>query len=223
MNFDLFDELSELLQENKLDKAIKLAEIKLNELQTTEFHKVLNKDLLHLKPKLATYLENFYNSASNYFKKKPEPKKLSFFENLIGKKEKEIVFDPNRKLKAIYCEMNGFSINYELWFINMVAFDFYKGIDNDLNWLCDFGFNSENSLTISGLEDIQIAFKNYMENLEKNDENEKKSKDLCEFIIILKLQELFKNTYIENKDKQWTDIPMLVTAHDYDLIYKVEK
>jgi predicted AAA+ superfamily ATPase len=41
-------------------------------------------------------------------------------------------------------------------------------------------------------------FKNYMEDSEKNDENEKKSMEICELIIILKLQELFKYTFILN-------------------------
>jgi hypothetical protein len=224
MNFDLFNELSKLLQENKLEKAIELAENKLNELPTTEFHKVLNKNLLHLKPNLAIYLESFNNSASNYFRKKPEPKKVGFFEKIFGKKEKEIEFNPNRNLKAVYCEMNGFSINYELWFIDLFAFDFYNGIDlEDLDWLCDFEFDSENSLTITGFEEVQTAFKNYMENLEKNDENVKKSMEICELIIILKFQELFKHTFIENKNKKWTETPMIVTAHDYELIYKTEK
>lgn len=224
MNFDLLDKLSVLLQENKLESAIKMAEDKLNELPTTEFHKMLNKSLLHLKPNLEIYLENFNNSASNYFKKKPESKKVGFLEKIFGKKEKEIEFNPDRNLQAVYCEMNGFSINYDLWFIDLFAFDFYNGIDlEDLDWLCDFEFDSENRLTITGLEELQIAFKNYMEDSEKNDENEKKSMEICELIIILKLQELFKYTFIENKNKQWTEIPMLVTAHDYEMIYKVEK
>ncbi len=224
MNFDLLDKLSELLQENRLERAIELAESKLNELPTTEFHKVLDKNLLHLKPNLAIYLETFNNSASNFFKNKPDPKNIGFLEKIFGKKKKVIEFNPNRNLKAVYCEMNGFSINYELWYIDLFAFDFYKGNNlEDLNWLCDFKFKSENSLTITGLEDLQTAFKNYMEDSEKNDENEKKSMEICQLIIILKLQELFKHTFIENKNKQWTEIPMLVTAHDYDMIYKVEK
>ena len=224
MNFELLDKLSELLQENKLERAIELAENKLNELPTTEFHKVLNKNFLHLKPDLAIYLENFINSATNYFKKKPEPKKVGFLEKIFGKKEKEIEFNPNRNLQAVYCEMNGFSINYDLWFIDLFAFDFYNGINlEDLDWLCDFEFDSENSFTITGMEELQAVFKNYMEDSEKNDENEKKSMEICELIIILKLQELFKHTFIENKNKQWTEIPMLVTAHDYEMIYKVEK
>ncbi len=224
MNFELLDKLSQLLQENKLESAIELAENKLNKLPTTGFHKILNKNLLHLKPNLAIYLENFNNSASNYFKKKPEPKKVGFFEKLFDKKEKGNEFNSNRNLQAVYCEMNGFSINYDKWFIDLFAFDFFNGIDlEDLDWLCDFEFDSEKSLTITGFEELQTAFKNYMENPEKNNENEKKSMEICELIIILKLQELFKHTFIENKDKLWTKIPMLVTAHDYELIYEVEK
>jgi len=224
MNFELLDRLSELLQEDKLEKAIELAENKLNELPTTEFHKILNKDLLHLTPNLAIYLESFNKSASSYFKNKPEPKKVGFLEKIFGKKEKEIEFDSNRNLQAVYCEMNGFSINYNKWFIDLFAFDFYNGIDTeDLDWLCDFEFDSEKSFTITGFEELQTVFKNYMEDSEKSDENEKKSMEICELIIILKLQELFRNTFIESKNKQWTEIPMLVTAHDYEMIYKVKK
>ncbi|MBW1297921.1 hypothetical protein [Aquimarina litoralis] len=221
MNFDLLNELTKLLHENELERAIELSENKLNELPSTDFHKVLNKNLLHLKPKLAIYLENFITSAIKYFSETPKPKKINFLEKVFGKKENK--FESNVNLKAVYCEMNGFTINNDKWFIDLFAYDFYNGMDpEDLDWLCDFKFDSNNSLIITGLEELQAAFKNYMEHSENNNENEKKSMEICELIIILKLQELFRHTYIEN-NKKWTEIPILVTAHDYEMIYKIEK
>jgi len=47
----------------------------------------------------------------------PSPK--GFFSKI--KKSKS---GSGKSLKSIYCEMNGFTINYDLWFIDFFAFSF---------------------------------------------------------------------------------------------------
>jgi|GEM_PF-4524720 len=42
MDFDLVDELNRYLLDNKLELAIQLAEKKLSDLPTTEFHKIIS-------------------------------------------------------------------------------------------------------------------------------------------------------------------------------------
>lgn len=70
MNFDLADKLSELLESQKLDEAINLAEQELNEIPTTDLHKILNRNLLHLTSDLTKFINDFDNSTQEVLKKK---------------------------------------------------------------------------------------------------------------------------------------------------------
>ena len=44
--------------------------------------------------------------------------------------------------------------------------------------------------------------------------------EVCELLVILRLQELFQEAYKEVENK-WSKVPIFVTAHDYEMIYKV--
>ncbi len=154
MNFELADKLDNLLQENNIEVAINIAETKLKELPNSDFHKVLNNDLLHLKSDLSKYLTDFYNSASKFYIGK---------KGLISSIFKKKNTNPEKGLKAIYSEMNGFTINYDRWFIDLFAYSFYNGLE-DIDWLAEFEFDSAKSLTITGFEEIQTTFQDYMKN-----------------------------------------------------------
>lgn len=60
MNFELTSELHELLNADKLDEAILLAEERLQKMESTDFKAVLNRNFTHLKSPLADYLDAFY-------------------------------------------------------------------------------------------------------------------------------------------------------------------
>jgi hypothetical protein len=211
MNFELAEEIIRLLKGGHLEQAIKFTEQKLKERPLSDFHKVLDRDLLHLTADLTNYLNEFYNSATIFF----AGEKTGLLNSLF-KKKASISNSP----KAIYCEMNGFTINYDRWYIDLFAYKKFKGLE-DISWLSDFEYDSENSLTITGFEDLQKVYEDYMENEKWNDEELRKSCDICEFLIILRLQQLFRKSFLDNKDKkhEWTEIPVLVTAHEYDIIY----
>ena len=194
MNFDLADELNEYLIENRLDDAIILAEKKLNELPKTEFHKIIARDLKPLTENLVDYISSFYTQAKKQF-----------------------------DIKAIYSEMNGFTINYDLWFIDLFAYNELGTLD-DLDWLADFETSSNESMIISGFEDLQTVYEDYMENEKWKDKELEKACEICELIIILRLQELFKEAknIANQRNLSWKDIPLLATAHDYDIIYEAK-
>lgn len=194
MDFDLAEQVDKLLFENNIDKAIELVENKLSALKKTDFHKIIGIDLKHLAESLSIYIDNFYEKA-----------------------KKEI------KVKAIYSEMNGFTINPDLWYIDLFAFSECGGLD-DLDWLSEYEISSIESMTISGFENLQETYEKYMKNERWRDVELKKACEICELLIILRLQELFKESKkiaIENKLNSAT-IPVFVTAHDYDLVYKVK-
>lgn len=204
--------MAKLLRENNLEDAISLAEIELKSIKQTDFHQILNKDLHHLKKGLNKYLTDFYNSADSLLRNMDK----GFLDKLLGKKSKSY-----KTLKSIYCEMNGFTINYDKWFLDAFGFSSFQGLD-DLDWLADFETESTKSFTITGFESLQSTYQDYMENEKWNDSILEKASETCELLIILKLQQLFKNTLLENIDKKsnWTTIPVLFTAHDFDMIYK---
>lgn len=206
MNFELADRLSELLKSKKLDEAIAMAELELREIPTTDFHKILNRNLLHSISNLAKHINEFDKSTKQVLKKKQ-----GFIKNLFGS-GKEI------KPAAYYCEMNGFTINYDRWYIDLFSFENYSL--TDWEWLSDFYDSTANELTITGFEDIQKVFEDVHENNRFEEPNIDKAYDVCELLVILRLQELFRETYKLNKG-DWDKIPMFITAHDYELIFKV--
>ncbi|PKL86167.1 MAG: hypothetical protein CVV22_04560 [Ignavibacteriae bacterium HGW-Ignavibacteriae-1] len=194
MNFELTTRLNNYLIENKLDDAIQLAENQLKDIPKTDFHKILNRNLKHLAEPLTNFLTEFYQLA-----------------------EKEI------EVKAIYSEMNGFTINTDLWFIDLFAFTELGTLD-DLDWLSDFEISAEESMVISGFEDLQSVYENIEGNEVMTNRDLNNAYEVCELIIILRLQELFQESLkiaIKN-DLTWKNIPLFVTAHDSELIYEVK-
>ncbi len=206
MNFDLANKLSNLLESKKLDEVIAITEKALREIPTTGFHKILDRNLLHLTSELTNHIQTFDESTKVVLKKKQ-----GFIKNLFSL-GKEI------KPAAYYCEMNGFTINYDRWFIDLFSFENYRM--TDWEWLSDFYDSTATDFTIIGFEDIQKVFKDVHENNRFDEPNINKAYEVCELLVILRLQELFKETYKTNKDNL-SIIPMFVTAHDYDLIYRV--
>ena len=206
MNFELADKLSELLESKRLDEAIAMAEQELKNIPTSEFHKILDKNLLHLTSDLAKHINEFDKSTKEVLKKKQ-----GFIKNLFGS-GKEV------KPAAYYCEMNGFTINYDRWFIDLFSFENYSL--TDWEWLSDFYDSTSNDLTITGFEDIQKVFEDVHENSRFEEPNIDKAYEVCELLVILRLQELFRETYKLNQG-DWDKIPMFVTAHDYEMIFKV--
>lgn len=195
MNFDLENELQKLVREDKLDSAIQLVEKELGKYQETDFPKIIGKNLLHQIDELGNYLEQFINELKSRI-----------------------------LLKSVYGEMNGFSINYDLWFIDFFGFDVIGEMDN-LDWLsdCEDENTSENWFVIKGFEEIQEVYKRHHENKMYEKERHEEAADICDYAVILRLQELFRETIKKgnNENKEWANLPILVTAHDYELIYRM--
>jgi hypothetical protein len=164
MNFDLADDVKGLVENNNIKQAIELAENELKKIPVTGFHKVIGRDFLHLKNDLIEFINYFYLQAT-----------------------KEI------EVKAMYSEMNGFTINYDLWFLDLFAFETCGGLE-DTDWLADFEFSIDQSMVLNGMEDIQAVYEDYMKNERWADENLETAMEICEIIIVLRLQELFKHS-----------------------------
>lgn len=195
MNFDLAEKINELIQSDELDKAIQISEDELKKLTKTDFHKLIGWDLTALADHFCDRINLFFNAAVKDIK----------------------------KVEAIYCEMNGFTINYDMWYVDFFAYKKSQGHE-DYDWLADWDYdNRDLSVAFSGIDEILTIFKDYMENEKWDDELQEKSFEISEIIVVLRLQQLFRqaNAIAKTKSYPWTKIPFLVTAHDYDLIYKV--
>ena len=192
MEFDLEDEVKDLVEGKQIDKAIELAENELRKISITDFHKVLSRDFLHLTNELIEFISYFYEKA-----------------------KKQI------KVNALYSEMNGFTINYDLWFIQLFAFESCGGLD-DTDWLADYEFTLDNeAMVLQGFKDIQAVYEDYMKNEKWTDKNLERAMEICEIIIVLRLQELFKKSIelARLKNLEWCKIPVFATAHDNQILY----
>ncbi|PWV56375.1 hypothetical protein [Chitinophaga sp. S165] len=187
------EQIESLIQAGKIEEAIRETETRLSELQQTDFHQIIGKDLLHLQSGLVKFLNEFYET---------------------------IEVDEQLDIKAIYIEMNSFSTQYQRWFIHLLSYDSQHSIEN-LDWLKEFTGESESSMTITGYEPLQEANQRYMQSEGYRDNDLRQACELHEYLVILRLQELVKLTVTASKGKAaWASVPLFVAAHDFeDLMY----
>jgi len=140
MNFDLENKLNEYVKQNDLDSAIKIAELELSKIPQTDFHQLIGVNLLNMESELSRFISKFYSTV-----------KLKYALNFT------------KKLNAFYCEMNGFTINYDRWFIDL--FSFSEIGQEDYEWLADFEYHTGQDLTLKGFENLQ---KVYQEKINQN-------------------------------------------------------
>jgi hypothetical protein len=207
----LENELQLLISEEKIAEAIEIVETELKKQPQSKFHNCIGRDMFHLSEKLNVFLNNFYVYAKNHIEGKPN----GFIDSLFKKN-----IETGKTLKAISCEMNGITINYDLWFITLFGFHDCKE-NEDLDWLSDFDVYSQKNLVVTKFEDIQKSYKDYIEN--EKDEFEDQC-DLCEILIFLRLQQLFQKTHqtAKSRNEEWTKLPIFVNGHDSELIYALK-
>ena len=69
MNLNLEKKLQKLIRNDKLEDAIQIVENELNKYSTTDFPKMIGKDLLHQREELSKYLEAFISQLEKKFSK----------------------------------------------------------------------------------------------------------------------------------------------------------
>jgi len=193
VNHEAMDKITDWIRAGQIDAAIRYTEDKMAELPATPFHHVIGKDLLHLQPILGQFLNSFYKAM---------------------KEEEEL------DIKAILCQMNSFSINYDHWFLDLFAYETVEGTDT-MSWLGEYDGQSEKSMSITGFEALQEVNKVYMETKAYRDDNLRAACELQEYLVVLRLYELFRKTVTEHKNRAaWAGISMIVAVTDYeDMIY----
>jgi|ERR1043165_10034704 hypothetical protein len=180
---------------DEYEEAILLAEQLLYTVSTTDFHKVIGRDLLSLTGGAAGFITDFYNEAL-----------------------KQI------DVKAMYFEMNGFGINPDLWFFNAYGLNFCGNPDDpeDESWLADYQYYYKYACVISGYEDIQAATKDHLDNKRYKDPVQRDAKDYSETVVSLRYLQLMKNVarFAVENDMPWKSIPFFANSHDDGMLYK---
>ncbi|MCB2408744.1 hypothetical protein [Hymenobacter lucidus] len=187
------EKIQKLVTQDKLEAAIVFVEDVVQKQKVADFHGLLGKNLLQLTDSLVAYLDAFYAKASQEL-----------------------------TVQALYAEMNGFTINYDLWFVDVFAFDRDEG-SADTDWLADYNYSNfavpVEGLPITGLEEIQSVYEDYMDTEKWEKRAHEKAAEDAAVLIVLRLQELFKAAKESAKVKgfAWASIPLYVTGHDHYL------
>jgi hypothetical protein len=171
--------VSPLLQRSAFAEAETALLQLLKELPPTPYHVIANLDVTTSAEDCAKYFDEF----------------------LIRARREQAV-------KAVYTEMNGFTINPDLWFCDAFAISVHGGTDN-LDWLDDFGASTDKSLVITGLEPLQAA---YAARQGSSSSSEEKDADIVAgSLVIVKFQRLLQNALPLMKQLK---CPLYATAHD---------
>lgn len=221
MNFQLAEQIQGFLNLKRIEDAIILAEEKLSKIPETPFHFVIGKEIKTETGKALEFITAFYDSAKAAFLRPSngDPVRRINPETF----EEEIVALPTgtsqRKVNTLYVEMNGFTINHDLWYADAFAYSQTGELDN-LDWLADYEFDTDACLPIIGYEQLQTAYSIYMQNEQWAHDNLRAAAEICELLIILRLQQFFIHVYSVAKlgKLEWAQLPLLVTAHEYDVI-----
>lgn len=121
------------------------------------------------------------------------------------------------EVKTVYSEMNGFTINPDLWFCDAFAFAFEGNEDGD-DWLGDFHSSTDDKLIITGLEPLQEVFANQMQSGPVANE-QYEARDLAAALVIIKFQRLLQSSLPFMGVMKW---PLWATAHDhYEYLVKL--
>jgi hypothetical protein len=179
--------LESLVAQNEYAKAAVLAEEALDQIPQTPFHKIIGRNLLHLTEGTANYISGFFSESQKHI-----------------------------AVKAMYFEMNGFSINPDEWFFNSFAFSFCGNPDDpeDTDWLADYEFSPLGSdFQITGYEDLQEVCAYFLKNWRECNSD---AQELFEYIVTIRFIELIANAVQFAKDHElaWKDIPIFGTTHD---------
>lgn len=155
--------------------------------------------------------------------------KSSRFKSLIGSKftndpikiaekiNEFITFcEINFEVRSIYLEMNGFDINTDRWYFDFFAYDTYEENQEDLDWLSDWDSEDWPELTLVGLEEIQKDFDWYSNNSGYEDILAKEAGEYAVLLVMSKFAKLIGAAVATCKIKK--EIPILATAHDFDII-----
>jgi hypothetical protein len=123
-------------------------------------------------------------------------------------------------IRAVYLEMNGFDINYDRWYFDFFGYAQYGADPEDLEWLCHWQSPRWPEFTLEGLEVDQKDFEWYDVNEIWKDKKFARAKELAVLLVMSKFVSLIQAA-VQAGDLA-RPLPVLATAHDFDIIGRFE-
>lgn len=118
-------------------------------------------------------------------------------------------------VRAVYLEMNGFDINYDRWYFDSFAYTIYSDDTEDMDWLCDWISPNWDQLTLCGLEKTQDDFRWYIESKIYEYKTHDKVMEIASLLVMIRFIQLIRDSL--SIDITNDSIPLLATAHDFDI------
>ena len=112
--------------------------------------------------------------------------------------------------------MNGFDINPDRWYFDFFAYTEYGSDPDDLEWLCDWESPTWKDVTLEGLEAVQADFDWYHSNEIWNDKTFESAYDVSLLLVMCKYVALIESSL--RSGARTKSIPVLATAHDFDIV-----
>lgn len=131
---------------------------------------------------------------------------------------KFIIFcEKSFEVKAVYLEMNGYSINPDRWYFDLFAYDTYEKVeDDDLYWLAEWKSEDWPEITLKGMEKAQQDFDWYVYMDGHKDDLAKEASEYAELLVECKFAKLIEQTISTGTIQK--KIPILAAAHDTNYI-----
>jgi hypothetical protein len=123
-------------------------------------------------------------------------------------------------IRAVYLEMNGFDINPDRWYFDFFGYANYGSDPEDLEWLCDWQSGDWPQVTLEGLEPVQADFKSYLAKKVWKDEQFQHACQLAVLLVMCEYVSLIESALAAGARSK--PIPVLATAHDFDILGRFE-
>ena len=179
-----------MIPHGRLEACIASLEDGLRALSPTPYHAVLGRSFLHQLQQAAEYIAGFHRDASG-----------------------EI------KVRALYFEMNGFAINPKRWYCDGFAYA-NAGDIWDLEWLADWQAQTQEQLTLTGMEPVQDAFEGVY-----SDHSQplavRLAGELAEHLVTARFMQLFAEAHevAKHKYRHLEKVPVFSTTHEWDTVH----
>lgn len=117
-------------------------------------------------------------------------------------------------VNAVYVELNDFSINPGLWYVDIFSFHEHGG-NEEFDWLLDWDSEQFEPLALRGFEELQVIYANrsLLTAGECRD-----ARDICDKLVVAYFFDLIKSSAPLTEALR---CPLLAEPHGYDLVYTV--
>jgi hypothetical protein len=124
------------------------------------------------------------------------------------------------RIRAVYLEMNGFDINPDRWYFDSFGYTKYGADPQNIEWLCEWQSPDWPQVRLNGLEAVQADFEWYHAEQIWQDKKLERAYELALLLVMCKFVSLIERALAAGRRSK--RIPVLATAHDFDIVGRFE-